>query len=147
MLKQRWFERLRPPLAGAAGTLAYVLMCHNRDFPTSTRDLFPATLNISAITIGFMATAKSIMFSVGDTRRIRLLKQHGSYYHLVDSLVSAINWSFLLALASAACLLVDLKWHYSWTFIGGWLFCAIVAGVWFYQVIHAFASILRSKDN
>lgn len=148
MSDKQWYADARPYFVGAAITVAYVLAYRNRTLPSATRELFPAMLNISAITVGFLATAKSIMFSVGDTRRIRVLKQHGSYYALIDSLLRAIHWSLALSLASSVCILVvDAQWKYSWIFVGGWLFCAVVAGVWFYQVVGTLASILKSKDQ
>jgi hypothetical protein len=137
------------PYAFGLLALALCILAITRGYklPDKFRDIFPATLNISAITIGFLATAKSIMFSLGDTRRVRTLRANGQMGLLIDYLLSAIRWGFVLSIVSAICLVIDLTGTYAQACLAVWTVALAIAGAWCYQVITLLALMLRSKDS
>ena len=63
--------------------------------------LSPAALNISAIAVGFLATAQSILLSLNETKIVRSMQSTGHYERLLTFLRSATSNSFAWALVSA----------------------------------------------
>jgi hypothetical protein len=105
-------------------------------------------VSLSAIAVGFLATAKAILFSIDQRQIVSQLRSLGHYDKLVDYLLAAIHWSFGLAVASALCFVVDLKQPASWHryALAGWIFVLATSGFACYRVIHIFGKLLRSPD-
>jgi len=57
-------ERWYPLVSGVILTLCYFLFLRKYPLPNSIKDLFSAITNLSGITIGFLGTAQSILFSI-----------------------------------------------------------------------------------
>ena len=90
-----------------------------------TKQLFTAAITISAISVGFIATAKSILISIRGTKVVKWMKDGGTYDQVVNYLMSAVNWCLGVAIVSALALLFDYAtvkvWHgYAFMF---WVFC------------------------
>jgi len=146
MFSKAWWEQWYPLLGGV--TITAVLFYVVSDFPVTAEaapSLFSAIVSISAITVGFLATAKSILVSIDDKPIIANLKRLGMYDRLITYLLSAIYWSFALAVVSSVCFIVDLKnpvWWHPWLLFL-WLFVLVTAGFTCFRVIHLFGKILR----
>jgi len=144
----RWrsvFERWHPLVfAACAGLGALSFDLAGRE---GFRDLLQATVNLRAITIGFLATSKSILFTIGQKDIIVALKQTDKWILLIDYMMCAIYASFLLALVSGCLLLIKLRepepWH-RWAACF-WVFCASFAFASSLRIIRFFARILKLK--
>jgi hypothetical protein len=146
-------ERFYPAILGlfSVGLYAGVLAGHpmSDHVADSLQNLFLAVISISAITIGFLATAQSILFSINQTRIIQNLRAVGKYRPLVGYLMAAVRWSFILAIVSAFCLMVDFK-HPEWWhpyLLGLWSFAVPVAITTCYRIIHIYAKILNAAKD
>ncbi|MBW4545917.1 MAG: hypothetical protein KME25_15935 [Symplocastrum torsivum CPER-KK1] len=141
-------ERWHPIIFGFIAALIYLLFLKSYSLPNAIRDLFSAAINICAITVGFLGTSQSILLSIGNKRVIQQLKSGGYYDKLIDYFMTAIHWSFTLAISSAFGLIVNFNqkevWH-PWI-ISFWLLCLITATFSYYRVIKLFSLILRSSD-
>jgi hypothetical protein len=144
------FERHYPLVGGGVVALGYLLLHKTFDFVSrdALTNLFTAMVSVSAITVGFLATAQSILFSLENKRVTKFLKDAGAFKSLVDYMMDAINLSFVLAALSAFALLVDPKVHRWWYPFGFaiWLFILSFAGLAYYRVVRIFTEILRSPD-
>ena len=140
-------EAIRPYLvsiAVAAGTFYWLRGVSN--WTPTVKELFPSTLNISAIMIGFLATAKSIMFSLGDNQRVRALRSSGQFGLLITYLLWTTLWSFCVAITSALnVVLYPNKTHSAWL-VTAWVFSITAASVWFYKVVRMLARLLRQEN-
>ena len=145
--KKEAFLYAWPIIASAVLSGAYLSYMRTKTIPPSARELLSATLNISAIIVGFLGTAKSILFALVDTDRIKVLKMHGSYMNMISYLIFAITCSMLLAIFTACCLLIDMQNEHTYVYAAVWLFMASLSACSFYQVILTLNSLLRSKDN
>jgi hypothetical protein len=144
------FERRYPLVGGGIVAFGYLLMYKRFDFVSrdALPNLFTAMVSVSAIAVGFLATAQSILFSLENKRVTQFLKDAGAFKSLVDYMMEAIHLSFVLAALSAFALLVDAKAHRWWCPFGFaiWLFILSFAGLAYYRVVSIFANILRSPD-
>lgn len=99
-------------------------------------DIYTGMLNITAISIGFLLTAKSIIFTVADTLIIKRLKDAEykgvTYYEVLMSYFnSAIEWSFSLTVLSFIGLFTNCEKH----FFAFWLFVSISTAIVCYKII------------
>src|SRR4051794_26652985 len=81
-------------LAGTIGGLFYLRV----ETPSTFGDLLGAVINVSAIGAGFLATAKSILFSIQNSQVVLRLKSGGQYEVFVGYFMTAINASLAVAL-------------------------------------------------
>jgi len=143
-----FMEKWYPHVFGGLVTIGFLVFHHHVTLPASTKDLFSAVITISAIAVGFLATAKSIMLSMDKKRVIRQLKEIGQYDTILQYLMSAVHWAFACSILSACALLVDCKeqpcW-FPWAF-AVWLFVTTTTATSCYRVIRIFHKILRSGD-
>jgi hypothetical protein len=149
------FERSYP-VVGSVVVAATYLKLHG-EFGFVSRDalanLFTAIVSVSAIAVGFLAAAQSILFSLESKRVTQFLKDAGAFNSLVDYMMQAIHVSFTLAAISAFALLVDVRtgrwWHpYGFAI---WLFFLCFAALAYYRVVSIrvvsiFTRILRLPD-
>lgn len=134
-------------ISGISAVIAFV-WAKDRILPETLGSLLNATIGLSAIAVGFLATAKSILLSLNEKWVVQQLKSSGCYLDLMKYFMSAIHWSFTLAVFSALGLLFDLKNNtnpYPYLF-SIWIFVLVATGTCSYRVIHLFARILRSAD-
>lgn len=141
-------ERWYPLISGLLVAVIYLIFCRNYQLPTSLKDLLSAVTNLSGIAIGFLAAAMSILFSLPRKYVIQQLKSTGKYKSLVNYFIAAIQWSFALAVLSAAGLLVDFSKYQHWhtTVFAVWLFLLVTSLFSYYRVIDVFVTILNAPD-
>lgn len=141
-------ERWSPLIIGFFTATIYFCFLQNYSLPSSVRDLFSSAMQVSSITIGFLATALSVLLSIESKNIIQQLKNAGVYKKLVNYFVIAVNWSFALVIFSAICLLLDFKVQWIWNSVtfAAWLFALTGTAASCYRVIDIFASILRSSN-
>jgi type III secretory pathway component EscU len=72
-------------------------------------DILAASISISGIVIGFLITTQSILFAIDNSSIIKALKQLKVYNKLVSYLMSAIHWSFLVAIINLIGLFIQFK--------------------------------------
>ena len=103
--------------------------------PPGTKDLFTATLNVAAIAVGFLFTAKSILISIDNRWIIQRGKESGAYQMLIAYMLSATYWWLITAVLSGiglAILPAGLKEAQKvvaiWCF-SGWVFFAATANI------------------
>lgn len=132
-------------LSVAAAIVAFV-WARERPLPGTLDNLLNATVGLSAIAVGFLATAKSILLSMNDRWVVKQLKKVGYYQRLMGYFMGAIRWSFALAALSAFGLLIDFqtdKQPHPFSF-AVWIFTLVGTGACSYRVIHLFTRILRT---
>lgn len=142
-------EKRYPVIAGLAAGLGFFFLAPSFPVPADAApSLFSAIISVAAIAVGFLATAKSILLSIDNKPIIVGLKATGHYKTLIDYLMGATLWSFILAGMSVVCFLADLRtpadWH-RWVF-AFWAFTIFTAGAACYRVIHIFGKILRGQN-
>src|SRR4051812_40932653 len=110
LLWEKWHPLV---LSAIAGSVAFFTDLANIN---GFRDLLQAAVNLSAITVGFLATSKSILFAIGNKEIVATMKTVGKWPMLIDYIMCAIYSAFFLAMASGALLLVDFRgpvyWHH-----------------------------------
>lgn len=140
-------ERCYPEIGGAFSALALgvLLWLGWVDIPGTAKDLLQAVLNVSAIAIGFLATAKSILVSLEGKEAIDRVKEFGNYDTLLEYMASAINVSFVVAIVSAFGLLCDFSeprpWHLPLAVT--WVFFAVMGTLSCHRIIGLFGRLLR----
>jgi len=143
-------ERWYPAFGGLVLCGAYFVLRRRLQLPPEAlANLFTTVVSVSAIAVGFLATAQSILFSIEDKRAIKFLKDAGKFGALINYMMSVVNLSFLLAAASAVGLLInwkeESKWHsYGFTL---WVLLSGTAASSYYRVVSIFSAILRSTDD
>ncbi len=144
---ERWYPYALSAVAGIAA--CYYISAYQVLLPSTTKDLFQAVINISAIAVGFLATAKSILLSIDQRRAIRFLKQAGGYSDLVKYLMEAVQWCFLTTIFSAAWLLLNENYSSDWYLYGFaiWFALAVLAALSCFRVIRLFSLILLSSEQ
>jgi hypothetical protein len=142
-------ERWYPHVVGLGVAVGYLLFLRDCRIPDSAQNLFSSVVSISAIAVGFLATAKSILISIDKKPIIEQLRRVGYYPVLVDYLMAAVWWSFVLSFLSAVCLLLDWKSVTFWNraVLTAWLFVLVTAALMCYRVIHIFGKLLRVEDQ
>ncbi len=139
---ERWF----PLLMGFITTTIYLYFLRNYSLPSSVKDLFSSTMQISSILIGFLITTLSILLSIEDKKIIQHLERLGSYNKLINYFIDATKWSFCLVTASSVGLLINFNIQQSWHYLAfaTWLFVLTTTVSSCYRAFDIFASIIRS---
>ena len=138
------FEQWYPTVvAVVVAFIAY--FCIDLDRIEGFRDLLQTAVNLSAITVGFLATSKSILLMVEKKKVVEALKSDNQWRLLIDYMMCAIYSAFILAFVSAALLLVKFKepenWHHAATSV--WVFFLVLAVMTAFRIIRFFAWILK----
>lgn len=141
-------ERWYPLIFGFTCSIIYLIFFRRYPLPESLKDLLSAVTNLSGIAIGFLAAAQSILFSLPRKYVIQQLKKAGMYSRLLNYFMTAIQWSFVLAVISAFGLLIDFTKSQSWHSLAFsvWLFILTTASLSYYRVIEVFTALLRAPD-
>lgn len=141
-------EAWGPLVVGGITAGAALLWAWNRPLPSTLSNLLNATVGVSAIAIGFLATAKSMLFSMNEKWVVVQLRRIGYFKRLMDYFMRSIRWSFVLAILSSVGLLIDLQGEsdpHPWLF-AIWVFVVMETALCSYRVIHLFSKILRSAE-
>jgi hypothetical protein len=143
-------ERMYPLVVSLALTaLLAVLISSAKFYPSSSAfsNILSASIDLSAITVGFSVTVLSILPSLDGRRAIKNLRDVKAYSALISYLAhSAISFLALVVLSMAG-LLVDFStpkgWHF-WVSIG-WIFVFFLACSNYYRAITLFLEVLKEE--
>ena len=141
----RFGERWLPTLLGLVAAAACWWLFGAHGVTEKLTELFAGTLSLSAIIAGFLATTKSILFSLPDSRRLYELQKAGAFQHLVECIMSSVRWSLALAVLSAAGLLFR-ETPYVRHVLTVWSAAAVASTSSYYIVATMLASLLRSRQ-
>lgn len=136
-------EHWYPFVAALVVTAAYFYFFFHAALPETVKNILGSAINISAISIGFLMTSKSILFSIHDRKVIQLMKDAKLYDDLIGYIMSAVHCSFLFLIASTIGLLISSYDYWYHITIGIWLFLGTGTLLCFYRVIRIFSKILR----
>lgn len=143
-------ERHYPWLGGMiSGGICYLLLRH-WTIPPGTKDLLAGLLNVAAIMVGFLVTAKSILLSIDDRWIIKRSKEAGAFEMLVGYMVAATYWWLGTALLSALGVamipssLADWQKIIAVRMFAVWVFVAATSVLAAFRVLTIYSSILRS---
>lgn len=140
-------EQWYPIVGGVVFGLAYYYVLSARGpLPCSLKDLLAAVINVSAIAIGFLATAESVMLGLENKTVVARLKKINYFGFVVDYMRGALVLAFVLALVSAAGLLTDFvtpsPWHTK--AFSAWLGLVAASLLAWIRIVSIFTRILRS---
>jgi quinol-cytochrome oxidoreductase complex cytochrome b subunit len=94
-------ERLYPIFFGFIGCFCSYFIVSTYGVPDSIKDVFSAVMNVCGVTIGFLATVKTIILSFNDQYIVKQLKKRGKYKIILSYFLISIKWSFALLILSA----------------------------------------------
>jgi len=140
-------ERYGPWVAATIVTGVYLYFFREYQLPPKVNNLYSSVVTICAVSIGFLATAKSILFAVHDSEIIRWIKRAGLYDLMINYIMTAIHLCFILAIYSA----IELVFDTSWINVSPslpfalWLFLSWVSLLSCYRVIYLLSKILRHQ--
>jgi len=140
-----WVERVYP-WAGAGAVLVAVAV-FNVGLPgkEQAQNLFSATVDVAAISAGFLGAALSILLGMESTAIVTRLRTGRAFDRLIGYMLWACHASLLLAVGSGAWLFFDVSAPAPWMPVAFrcWLACVVLAGLLAYRVIRIFALILK----
>lgn len=102
-------ERVFPFVTASAAAWVYFHYIRRIPLAPKLKDLLPASLNVAAIGIGFLVSAKAILLSVANSRILRNLRTSGAFGLLIAYFIQATWWSASVAVLSAALLWFDMS--------------------------------------
>ncbi|MCV9947786.1 hypothetical protein [Paenibacillus sp. BT-177] len=111
------------------------------------KDILASSINVSAITAGFLATAMSLLITLTNETVIQRLRDFGLYIHLINYLKSAIGWTFFIAIVSAACLFIDGNGNTKYIFFLIWIFFCVAGAVSVIRVVNILSKILDKMSG
>jgi hypothetical protein len=138
-------EQWYPVVLGFISIIIYFVGFSDYEFTKSLREIFVAFANLNGICIGFLITAKSIIFTINDNYIIRLLKKHHSYNRLIDYFMSGIQLAFISIFISTICLFFNFEINQEFLkyIFATWLFFIVASGSACYRIINLFSEILK----
>jgi hypothetical protein len=139
----RHVERWYPFVIAVAVTAIYFYSFSHAALPETVKNILGSAINISAISIGFLMTSKSILFSIHDRKIIQLMRDAKLYDYLIGYIMTAVHCSFLFLIVSTIGLLICSYDYWYRITIGIWLFLGTGTLLCFYRVIRIFSKILR----
>ena len=148
---KRYFESYFPQLSSVLVVLIYFFTPLDALICQGFEKLLEASITVSSIAVGFLATSKSILIALDDKAIVRNLKKIGHYGRLTDFFITGIYTCFILTLLSSVLLLIDFKQINVWKelLIALWLFIASYSTCACYRIIRLFSLILHkgAKQN
>ncbi|WP_164016965.1 hypothetical protein [Pyxidicoccus trucidator] len=118
--------------------------------PNDLGQLFSSTMDIGAIAIGFLATAKTVLLSIQGSPAVTKMRGSGLYEGLLRFILKAIRAAFALATWSLVTVFLEKALNHStlvWELVVfAWLFLVITAGLSCYRVIDVFFILLSPRD-
>ena len=141
-----WWEKNYPLLFSLVLTGIFGSFHKFIDLLKISETLFPVIVSISAIAVGFLLTAKSILVSIDDRKIILHLKQMGLYSSLVGYLIHAVRWCFATVVVTALGMLLgqhSMPWYLTFIYLTTWVFVTGMAGGCCFRIVSIFSSILK----
>ncbi|GEL74609.1 hypothetical protein MVI01_63930 [Myxococcus virescens] len=118
--------------------------------PSDLGQLFSSTLDLGAIAIGFLATAKAVLLSIQGSPAVTKMRGTGLYEGLLRFILRAIQATFTLAAYSLVAIFLEKAFDHStlkWQLVVLiWIFLVVTAGLACYRVIDVFFTILSPRD-
>ncbi len=142
------WEAWGPWIVSAALAIGAREWASSHALPQSLPNLLNGTIALSAIAIGFLATSKSVLLSLSDRLVVKQLKTSGLYVRLMGYFMTAIRWSFALAVLSVVGLLCEFETDgkpHPYVF-AVWVFVLSATGACSYRVIHFFGRIVQASE-
>lgn len=145
---KNYLSKISPILIGAIAAFGYLLLFKYHPkyaMPKGLRDLITASITISAIGVGFLATAKATMMSLASSKIMKWLKETGAYTSIIISFMDAIELCIASTIVSGILLLIDFQDPAKCLLAGVaiWLFFTTAALVATYRIIRLFSKILQ----
>ena len=133
-------------LIGTIASLLYLKFFGSSAIPGSITTVLGGTFTLSAIFIGFLTTALSIILSIDEKYIVKQLKNTKQYNKLINLFLGTVKWCFGLLFVSLTGLFINfnnyLFWH-NWYF-ALWVAVLLFTVLSFYRIISLFAEILRT---
>lgn len=154
---KRKIEKYHPFILGLVPPLFYWWLFHDIVFSPNIIALYQAVINVSAIAVGFLITAQSILVALDSREIVTRMKQYQLYADMLKYFSSAINFSLSLCLVSGLILLTDtynksvnnqIFLHQILFYFWSYILSATVLS--FLRIARIFANILRvimTTDN
>jgi hypothetical protein len=101
----RKLERWYPPLCGVASAAACFVWAPQK-LPNGFSALLSSTIDVCAITVGFMGTIWTILLSIEERPIMQRLKEAKRRSDLITFFASAVKWTFALGVWCAFSMLV-----------------------------------------
>lgn len=131
-----WWEKTYPFLLGTIASIAWYFL--KLKFP-ETDAIISATLSVSGIFVGFLATAKAILMSMSSPL-LRDLKESGYMAEMVSYISQAIWGNLLFCVVNVAAYFSLQKLPFFGVL---WIFSAVVALMTFIRVTHIMLKIFE----
>lgn len=139
-------ERAYPYVLGVIVGVIYYYCRSRLPAARNPTDLLAALVNVSAIAVGFLATAQSVLLSIEGRTVMKRLKEQGYDKRLFGYLSTSISLGFVLAVVSALALIVDFdvpaRWHQ--VAVAAWAALVVMSLMTWFRIARLFAKILRS---
>ena len=146
MRTNRFIEHWHPILIAAFATCLLSFADYKSLISINEIALFEGMLGFQGILVGFLATAKSIIFSIESREVIKQMKKTVVYNKLINYFMDAINAAFISACLSIICLVVDFNavktWHVF--LLAFWVFFSCLSLLSSYRVISMFSKVLKA---
>lgn len=142
---ERWYPLV---ISTITGILIYILSSKYRiDIEKITSDLFPNTINLGGIVIGFLAAAKSILFSIENSYIVQQFKKANIYKKLINYFMDAINLGFILVIASIIGSLINFENPNKilYVYFSFWAALIVATGLSSYRVIRIFSDTIKDS--
>jgi hypothetical protein len=144
-------ERMYPLVVSLVLTTSLALLISFTKFYPASESAFSnilsASIDFSAITVGFSVTSLSIIPSLEGKQIIKNLKINKSYSSLIAYLTSSAVTFLILVVFSMAGFLVDFStpkvWHF-WIAIV-WIFVFFLACLNYYRAISLFVQVMKEE--
>ncbi|MCU7371598.1 hypothetical protein PEC18_12245 [Paucibacter sp. O1-1] len=147
-----WRERWYPSLGGVIAAGLWIFLGAGLPAPDAVRDLYATTMSLAAITVGFLATAMSIVVAAPDSPLVRQLSRSG---YLKD-LVRYLKEPFLVGIAIAGICLIGFvvpqcvaelpAFGATWAMLSAWMLLGLfrVGGI-FVKIIEQIGKLSNQK--
>jgi hypothetical protein len=128
-----------------------ILLWKHQEWLKPTMDgvakLAPSALNVSAIAVGFLATAQAILLSLTKSRALKVLREEGHYLRLTRFFSRALSAGFLSALSSALLTAMRLQLGGTWRYICVviWVFSGMTALLCYYRASTMLDLVLKGN--
>lgn len=137
-----FFERTGQCIIGLFITLIAVMFKFKSSDFENFKDILSSAINLSAITLGFLATSMSMLISLTNDDIIARLKKYNLYGLLIKYLKSSIYWSLSIAVISSIGLFFNKGNAFSNYYFYCWIFLCSVGILSIIRVIRILMKIL-----
>jgi hypothetical protein len=142
-------EKLCPYVVGVAASVPFALyyVLRRTPLPEGATEALVVLVSVSAIAIGFIATAKMILLTVPSNKAVRQLREAGLFNLYMRYMMEAITWCFIVAGIAGVLLFLFRAMVTPLPAVGYTLvvFSSATAAARSYQVIHIFSKLLQGK--